>query len=140
MSSFEISVTPPFEKVGKAIQLIKLGAALQRGIEKFAYAIERYSKIETPVDTGRLRASISTDIGNLYARISPHVVYAAWIHEGKRRGKNGMIYLKGGGRAGTPAGGKPFLLLGSERARQTMAGDEVVKELSAEIERSVSLI
>ena len=137
MHNVEIQVTPPFERVGSAISLIKMGAALQRAIEKAAYAVEKYAKKETPVDTGRLRASIFTDIGTLQARIAPNTAYASWIHEGWRMQNGKKIYIKGMGRAGTPVGGKPFMKLGMETTRQSMEGDIIVKELSLEIEKNL---
>ena len=138
MSSLQIKITPPLERVGKAIALIKLGAALQRGIEKFAFGIERYAKTETPVDTGRLRSSISTDIGTLRARVQPHVVYAGWIHEGKMSRGGKVIRIRGLGRAGTPPGGKPFMALGVQKAKQKFGDEPIVKELTAEVKKSVA--
>ncbi|HBI50266.1 MAG TPA: hypothetical protein DDY21_00230 [Candidatus Moranbacteria bacterium] len=56
---------------------------------KSGYQVERESKKETPVDTGRLRGSISV-AGSLALRaephvvISPHTAYAQYVHEGTR--------------------------------------------------------
>ena len=136
----QISVTPPLEEVGKAIRLIKLGAALQRGIQKFAFQVERFSKQQTPVDTGRLRASISTDIGNLYAKIAPHTVYAGWIHEGKMTRNGRTVYIKGRGRAHTPPGGKPFMELGLKQAKTSLSENEIINELNGEIRKAISYI
>lgn len=140
MSDVFAQVTPPFEKVGKAISLIKLGAALQTGIEKLGFGIERESKKQTPVDTGRLRASINTSIGKLQARIAPHVVYAGWIHEGKMNRGGQTIYIKGGGAAGTPPGGKPFMRLGKEAAFKSFGDDPIIKELNTEIRAGIASI
>lgn len=41
----------------------RLSNALGDGIKRAAFLIERYSKQYTPVDTGRLRASIYTSLG-----------------------------------------------------------------------------
>lgn len=136
MPDIGITVTPPLENVGKAISLIKLGAALQRGVEKFAFNIERESKKETPVDTGRLRSSIFTDIGTLRAKIAPNVIYAGWIHDGKMTRGGRTIFLKGRGRAGTPPGGKPFMALGEEKAR-AKGEKEIISQLTTEINRNV---
>lgn len=140
MSNFAVKVMPPFEKVGKAISLIELGKALQEGIETLGFDIERKAKKQTPVDTGRLRASINTSIGKFQARISPHVVYAGWIHEGKMNRGGQTIHIKGGGRAGTPPGGKPFMRLGKEQAFKGFGDNPIIKELKAEISAGVAKI
>jgi len=137
--TIQMEFRPDILKVRSAIGLIKLGAALQRGMTKFAFLIEGESKRETPVDTGRLRASISTDIGNLYARIAPHVAYAGWIHEGKMTRSGREIHIRGGGRAGTPPGGKPYMRLGLEKA--TDKGEkEIIDQLNAEVNSSLDKI
>lgn len=58
--------------------------ALQTTIREGAYIIERLAKINAPVDTGRLRASIYTEIMQLKATIRPNVNYAIFVHEGTR--------------------------------------------------------
>ena len=85
MLKMEVTARPTFGRIGRAIESIRSGRALQDGIERYAFLIERESKKKTPVDTGRLRTSIFTDIGNLRAKISPNVNYAGWVHEGTRR-------------------------------------------------------
>lgn len=54
-----------------------------------AFTIERAAKILSPVDTGRLRASIATSLGVLTGGIgsivSTNVYYAIYVHEGTRR-------------------------------------------------------
>lgn len=51
-------------------------------LSKALLLIERYSKIESPVRTGRLRASISEGKHLLekYAQIGPTVEYAKYVH------------------------------------------------------------
>lgn len=122
MSNLAITVTPSFDKVGKAISQIKLGKALQDAVAKFAFSVERESKKVTPVDTGRLRASIATDVGTLRATIAPHTNYAVFVHEGTR-------FMKG----------RPFMDWGLDKTKQTST-DEIVKELTAEIERNINKI
>lgn len=58
--------------------------ALQNAIQKGAYLIERISKQNAPVDTGRLRSSIATSLIPFRATIEPHVNYAVFVHEGTR--------------------------------------------------------
>lgn len=122
-SGISVQVVPPFENVAKAINLIKLGAALQRGMQKFAYSIEAQSKKVTPVDTGRLRSSISTDIGNLYARIAPHTKYAGFVHEGTSK----MV-------------GRPYMQWGLEAAKEKAGESDIVNELSAEVESAIKKV
>lgn len=53
-------------------------------IGKTAYKIERDAKRACPVDTGRLRGSISTNLGNLEAEIGTNVEYAPFVEFGTR--------------------------------------------------------
>lgn len=59
--------------------------ALNTGLEKSAFLVERESKIKTPVDTGRLRASIFTTLRPLVATVMPKTNYAVFVHEGTTR-------------------------------------------------------
>lgn len=47
--------------------------------------IERDSKLRTPVDTGRLRASHRTVLRDLYGEVGTHTEYDTFVHEGTRR-------------------------------------------------------
>ncbi len=58
--------------------------AITTTIRKSAFIIERQSKRVTPVDTGRLRSSISSDITPFSATVAPHTNYAVFVHEGTR--------------------------------------------------------
>ncbi len=62
----------------------KVERAITNVISKASLLIERESKMRTPVDTGRLRSSIATDLMPLRAIIEPHVKYAIYVHEGTR--------------------------------------------------------
>lgn len=95
-----LNVKPSFEELGKRFKGIDLTKAIQQGIEEFAFVIERYAKISSPIDTGRLRSSIATDMGNLRARVAPHVKYALFVHDGTK-------YMKG----------RPFMKIGESQAR-----------------------
>lgn len=105
MPKISVTITPSFAQVGSMFQAIQMGAALQRAISVIAYQIERDSKKVTPVDTGRLRASIFTDIGNLRAVVAPHTEYAGFVHEGTR-------YMKA----------RPFMMWGTDSALTTLEG------------------
>lgn len=130
----DVKFNPALGTVRKAIRAIRLGAALQRYIERAAFTVEGKSKKETPVDTGRLRSSILTDIGTLRAQIAPHTVYAKWIHEGWMIRNGRRIEIKGLGKAGTPPGGKPFMKLGMEHAQKTVKPSKFIeKEINVKL-------
>lgn len=87
----------------------KFKRALESVIHKGAALIERESKIKSPVDTGRMRASIATDFIPMQATIQPHVDYAVFVHEGTR-------YM-------SP---RPFMYEGAELASRSF--DAIVKQ------------
>ena len=64
---------------------------------KSAFTVEREAKILSPVDTGRLRASIATSLGildqGLTSIVSTNVEYAIYVHEGTRR-MRGRPFMK----------------------------------------------
>ena len=62
----------------------KLHRAMARSVTRAGMLVERYSKMESPVDTGRMRASINTSVRDLTATIMPHVNYAIFVHDGTR--------------------------------------------------------
>lgn len=62
----------------------KVARAIGNMVQKVALLVEREAKILAPVDTGRLRSSIGTDIHPLHATVEPHVNYAVFVHEGTR--------------------------------------------------------
>lgn len=100
-----IDIDPAFDIIAERYQSVNIKSATQEAIEEYAFSVERESKIETPVDTGRLRSSIVTDIGNLHARVAPHVNYAVFVHEGTK-------YMKG----------RPFMSLGLTKASIKLFG------------------
>ena len=53
-------------------------------LKRSALTIELNAKTSAPVDTGRLRSSIITDIQPLSARIGPTVEYAPYVEFGTR--------------------------------------------------------
>jgi len=56
-------------------------------MKKSMFTLERESKIEAPVLTGRLRSSVSTNIKPLVSRLSVNVDYAVYVHDGTKRQK-----------------------------------------------------
>ena len=63
---------------------LDINEIVQQEIEKTAYKIERGAKANCPVDTGHLRRSITTEIGDLEADIGSNVEYAGYVHDGTR--------------------------------------------------------
>ncbi len=54
---------------------------LDKGIARAMATLERTAKKESPVDTGRLRASHRTRLGNLRGELVPTVRYATFVHQ-----------------------------------------------------------
>ncbi|KAA0004644.1 MAG: HK97 gp10 family phage protein [Thermoplasmata archaeon] len=63
---------------------LKTKDEINKAIAKSGFLVERESKKITPVDTGRLRASIRTDLMPMKAVIAPHTDYAIYVHENLR--------------------------------------------------------
>ncbi len=55
---------------------------VERELTESAHNIEEQAKNITPVDTGRLRASITADVKGLEANIGTDVYYASYVHDG----------------------------------------------------------
>ena len=83
--------TGNFEITEDMRELVKeeLHRALEVAFEKIGLAGERYAKKACPVDTGRLRSSIShaSDVGAGEVYIGTNVEYAAYVEFGTRRQK-----------------------------------------------------
>lgn len=58
--------------------------AINRAIKKWIFTIERAAKIETPVDTGILRNSYTTEFDSLIWRLVNFRDYAIYVHEWTR--------------------------------------------------------
>lgn len=98
--TIHVDIKPEFDIIAERFKSVDIPSAAQIGLETFAFTVERISKIVSPIDTGRMRASIVTDVGNLKARIAPHVNYAIFVHEGTR-------FMKG----------RPFMSIGLSQAQ-----------------------
>lgn len=61
-----------------------LDSAKKRGLKAIGMTAERYAKRETPVDTGRLRNSISNTADKDAAYIGTNVEYAPYVELGAR--------------------------------------------------------
>ena len=60
---------------------------LQQNIEKAALTLEKNAKQNCPVDTGKLRASITTEVGKLEAEVGTNVEYALCVEFGTSKQK-----------------------------------------------------
>ncbi len=74
--------------------------SLMKALEKVGLVAEGYAKMLCPVDTGRLRNSITHQLKGLSVYIGTNVEYAPFVENG-RRGKNGKHFLR---RAATEHG------------------------------------
>lgn len=128
MPEITVTIKPSFAAIGKAIGDANLNTEMHKIIQEFAFAVERYSKQVTPVDTGRLRSSIGTGFlisGGLTmggtARVAPHTDYAGWVHEGTRRMR-----------------GRPFMRHGVQFAEQKFSGQHIASRLDDKLRQSLS--
>ena len=65
-----------------------MASELDRAIQKSIFAIQRDSMKNTPVDTGRLRASHRTKFSSLKGELDVGASYAIYVHEGTHRMKS----------------------------------------------------
>ena len=70
--------------------LSALDKAIEQGLEAIGLSAEGHAKKETPVDTGRLRNSISHAVDDKAAYIGTNVEYAPYVELGAqgRKGKH----------------------------------------------------
>lgn len=123
MPNIVISITPSLQAIGKAFRSVDLRDFLQKEIENIAFLTESYSKQVVPVDTGRLRSSISTDIGNLRAKVTTGTDYAVYVHEGTRRMR-----------------ARPFMLWGAEFAERRVEEKDIAQRLDRKLREQLSHI
>ena len=53
-------------------------------LKRSALTVEANAKMEAPVDTGRLRSSVVTNLGRLSANVGPTAYYAPYVEYGTR--------------------------------------------------------
>ena len=73
--------------------LSAMDKAIERGLEAIGLTAEGHAKKETPVDTGRLRNSISHAVEDKSAYIGTNVEYAPYVELGAR-GRKGKHMLQ----------------------------------------------
>lgn len=74
----------PEIKAAFAKSPILMARELNKAIAKTVLQIGRDSRLNTPVDTGRLRSSTYEQFGNLKGEIGTNTNYDIFVHEGTR--------------------------------------------------------
>lgn len=91
-----------------------LGPPIKRLLERWAITVESEAKRGAPVDTGRLRASITHRLDAapvpLFAEVGTNVTYARPVHEGRRAGARQPPSAALAVWARRHGGGNPFLI------------------------------
>jgi HK97 gp10 family phage protein len=82
MADVEVKMTSNRKELEK-----ELKEAVERALEAVGLTAEAYAKLDCPVDTGRLRNSIShaVDVNEEAAYIGTNVEYAPYVEYGTRR-------------------------------------------------------
>ena len=97
--NFEIKIEGTEELKKKFQRDYLLREPMQHLFSKAALTIERQAKIYSPVDTGRMSASITHDISGsivpLWSRVSVPVEYASFVEygKGKPRGRGRIPFF-----------------------------------------------
>lgn len=65
---------------------LEISSALNAGIKKSIYAVDRQAKRETPVDVGRLRSAWRQRFGRLTGQLVNTSLYAPYVHDGRKPG------------------------------------------------------
>ena len=76
----DFKLTDNSEEVKSAME-----KAIARGLEEIGLTAEAYAKLKCPVDTGRLRNSISHDVRDKEVYIGTNVEYAPYVEMGTSR-------------------------------------------------------
>ena len=91
---FQIDATEFLKSLNQYDEHVKNG--LKDAVKQCAFAIERDAKKNCPVDTGRLRASITTDttkIDDYEATVGTNIEYATHVEYGTRK-QSAKPYLR----------------------------------------------
>lgn len=123
MPDIQIKITnlPQIKAAFKRAPLL-MSKNLNLAIRKSVLSIGRDSRINTPVLTGRLRASHRESFSNLRGEVGPSTNYAIFVHEGTR-------YMKA----------RPFLRTAVEKNEGivnrffTKAVDDTLREIGSKV-------
>lgn len=85
-----MAVSCEFEPVSKQKTMEKLGKQtikqpLAEAVKKITLWLDRTIKVSTPVDTGRLRSSITSEITAETGKVGTNVEYAGFVEYGTKR-------------------------------------------------------
>ena len=107
MPEIKISISPSFNSLAKAFMSQNIRSFLVKEVNRLGASVERFSKQLTPVDTGRLRASIGFIPANLFPQVivKTSTNYAVYVHSGTK-------YMRG----------RPFMSEGARLAQMFLAG------------------
>ena len=114
-----ITVKPSLSVLARKFGKVDVGGFIQEKIKELAFLVERESKKVTPVDTGRLRASIGVSLRPMEAVVAPHTDYAIYVHKGTR-------YMRA----------RPYMFWGAETAVKGFE-QRLSKELESHIQRKI---
>jgi len=73
------------EKLVKALSKETIRQPLEAGIKKATLLLDKLVRQSTPVDTGRLRSSIHSEVQPLYGKVGTIVQYAPFVEYGTRK-------------------------------------------------------
>jgi HK97 gp10 family phage protein len=81
------STTVNLNKLSRKLDTMFSKRVIERGIQKGCLRVEASAKLNAPVDTGNLRASITTDVQGLQGEVGTNVEYAAYMELGTSKMK-----------------------------------------------------
>ena len=84
MSGINVSFKAEY-KSHEAERMKELVDKIQKGLQKAVLVVERQAKEDCPVDTGRLRASITSEVSGDEGKVGTNVEYAADVEFGTVR-------------------------------------------------------
>lgn len=90
-TNISVDITDFLNSLGSYKEEVEKG--LEKVVTYHARQIERNAKINCPVDTGRLRTSISIEFGTLQAIIGTNVEYAPYVEYGTSK-QSGKPFLR----------------------------------------------
>ena len=88
--SINVNITGVPELAARLQSPDLIAAPLRRGLDRAGYIVESEAKILSPVDRGRLRASITHEVDPstvpMFCRVGTNVQYARAVHDGRPPG------------------------------------------------------
>ena len=148
-ADFKFTMKIDADKLAQAFRIAPRDTVqtFNKALLRIGMKMEREAKVEVPVDTGRLRASINTSQqGGLAVRVGTNVKYAIWVHGGtgphfvpaeklqpwsKRKGVDAYAVAKSISRKGTKA--NPFMQRAFD-ASQIFAENESAKAMQTVVD------